>query len=278
MRREIGQAQQRVIRAMAGPRADRYISDVLIGPLSRTCHSGASTSELVDSLDDPIASLRCVYHHYAFARRGKERAELSEIAIEALADTSQDAIPILEQHNGQRIWEAFVAACVRHNKRPLEQLNVGVIAGLTELAQEIKRNGQSGSIHRWIVESVQETGIVEPLFMRIVDIRGVGPKLASLILRDAVFLGGVEDKLENTEHIYLQPIDRYVRQIAPYIVEEPEEADAPDWVLAGKIAKYVRLAGCSGIRFSMGVAYFGVREASNPIHFDATLQRLISEP
>ncbi len=275
---EIRQEALLLIRAMAGDRADRYVGEILLPALCRAVRlSSHSLPSLRECLNDPFSSLEVLFGHYAFSRRGKDRYELSSLAVEALHRTARN-LPFddfLREPDASILWENFVAVCQEKNKKPLEQLNRGVIAGLAELAQEIRRVGGNGSVAHWVYTTTIRTDRIEPQFMRMVDIRGVGPKLCSLFIRDMVYLYNLEDQIDHVDRLYVQPVDKHIRSIAHYIIDELGDEDAADWVLAGKIAKYTRRAGVSGIRFNMGTTYFGMREAPSPAIFQSAIDRII---
>jgi hypothetical protein len=268
-----------LVRALAGDRADRYISEFLLQPLQRLLGQGPATiGDVRDAFSDPYLCLRAFYGHYAFSRRGKDRSDLSEAAVRALDDTcKEDGFEsFLDEENGNRLWEAFVSICRERNIKPVEQLNRGIIAGLAELAQEIYRLDNVGSIAGWVLKGVLQTDRLEPEFLRIVDIRGVGPKITSLFLRDTVHIYGLESQIDRMDRLYIQPIDKWLRLLAPYVIDEPGSDSPADWVLAGKLAKYARLGGVSGIRFNMGATYFGIREVKVPAMLDQVVRALIS--
>jgi hypothetical protein len=265
-----------VFRLMAGERADRYVEDILT-PSIRACLEVESNDQrgLFELIVDPLNCLKTVFGVYAFARRGKDRGELSEIAVDSLIRVAGDdqMESFLAQPNARSLWNEFVDICHERKRKPLEQLNCGVIAGLAELSQEIARLSPEGSIASWIVEGVLQTGRVEPQFFRMVDVRGVGPKLASLLLRDFVFLSGSEDEIDLVDRLYTIPIDKWMRMIAPVVIDDPYSDQMADWILAGKVAKHARLAGVSPIRFTMGTTYFGMRE----LRFGEDINERISE-
>ena len=275
----IGSESVLLVRALAGDRADRYIPEFLLYPLQRVFDQEALTiRDLREGFSDPYLCLRALFGHYAFSRRGKDRADLSVLAVEALDRTcsEDDFESFLGESDGGRLWGGFLEACAESNHKPVEQLNRGVIAGLGELAQEIYRLDGVGSIAGWILKGVLQTDRLEPQFLRIVDIRGVGPKITSLFLRDTVYVYGLEAQIDRADRLYIQPIDKWMRLLAPYVIDEPDAESPADWVLAGKLAKYSRLAGVSGIRFNMGATYFGMREVKVPEMLDQVVRALIS--
>ncbi|MFQ3678558.1 MAG: hypothetical protein SNJ74_11515 [Fimbriimonadaceae bacterium] len=254
---------------MATVYATRCLDEMLLPTLGRTSGSRLLTVPAVQSaLLDAYSCLETVYGRYAFARRGKERTELAAIAVEALRRTTSrdDFGQFLSLPDAGPLWDSFVAICREHGKKPMEQLNIGVVAGMAELVQELHQTRGSGSIVRWIVESVEESGRVEEIFVRITDVRGIGPKVASLLLRDTVLLFDLERRLHPLDRLYVQPIDKWLRLIAPHVVNEPNVDTMADWVLAGKLAKYCRKAGVSGVRFNLGASYFGSRDIRQPEH------------
>lgn len=268
-----------MFRTMAAGYADHYVGEMLLPPLVHaTKTTGSTMADVREALSTPLGSLFAFYSHYAFARRGKDRLDLADIACEALRLVTHEdgGRDLLTDLDGMRIWDAFAAECERRKRKPMEQLNRGVIAGMAELAQEIYRLDGVGSIPAWIVRGIMQNDRIEPQFLRIVDIRGVGPKTTSSLLRDFVFLYGLEEQIDHADRLYFQPIDRWARQAAPYLIPEVHDEGAADWVLAGKLAKYARRSGVSGIRFNMGLTYFGVREVREPCRFDTLVNELFS--
>ena len=266
-----------LFRAMSGPKADHYIGEVLIPSLARPCRTSQTLEALKEQLQNPYRCLEMIFGHYAFARRGRDRFDLSEIALEALHRTSREDEfgNFLALDDAESLWTMFDIVCRERSRKSMEQLNIGVIAGIAELAQEIYRLDGSGNIAAWIVKGIQHTCRVEPQFLRMVDVRGIGPKITSLFLRDVVLLFGLEERLEHSDRLYVQPIDKWMRAIAPFVIEEPNAENLADWILAGKLSKYARKAGVSGIRFNMGTTWFGMREVRAPEFFESAVRQAI---
>ncbi len=218
------------------------------------------------------------FRHYAFARRGKERDDLSHAAVMALNATVKERTmdALLQEKDGTSLWDAFYGHLERLGKKSNEEQNRGVLQGMLELAQEIYREDGIGSIPGWVARRIEETGRLEPEFERIVDIRGVGPKCTSTYLRDVVLACGIEDLVEASDIIYIQPVDRWLRIAAEHLVPEEGMETAADWIVAGKIGKYARRAGASPLRFGMGVTYFGQRVARDPRRFGPDLKAVAS--
>jgi hypothetical protein len=264
-----------VVREIADRYGPLYVQELLLPrllqhlPVAERCEESARAL-----LCDPIGCLRAIFSEYAFARRGKERHDLAQIAVEALKRATADR-ELVDQEDAVFVWEAFEEVCQDRNQKPMEQLNRGVLQGLPELAQEIKQQGGSGSIALWIVDAARRTGRIENQFMRMVDVRGVGPKLSSLILRDVVYLFNLEDRIEPMDRLYFQPIDRWSRVVAEFVVEDYD--DPADWILAGKLSKVARKSGAKGTLFNMGVTFYGTREVHSAEQFANGLIAMVQE-
>lgn len=269
-----------LLRVLSGDRADRYLAEITLPHLQSALRAPSPRlDDIRAELRDPYSCVRAFYSHYAFARRGKDRDELGQIASVALSRiaSKETFAEVLSEPNGESIWQAFSEICVERKRKNPEQLNQGLIAGILELAQEIFRHDGVGSIAQWIERSVMATDRIEAPFLRLVDIRGVGPKTTSTFLRDVCFLLNLEDQLDPKDRLFIQPIDRWTRQVAEIVVPELRDHHAADWVIAGKLAKYTRRAGVSGIRFNMGTTYFGLREARDLARVRPALRELLSE-
>ncbi len=221
-------------------------------------------------------SLLAFYCHYAFARRGKDREDLSRFALEAVQRVQGDGdfIKLLKLDDGTTLWEAFADICSEGRRKNNESQNRGLIQGMLELAQEIYDVDGVGSLAKWMIDGVTKTRRLEPQFERIVDIRGVGPKSTSTFMRDVAYLFDLEQRLEPADRIYIHPIDRWLRMMARYLVPETGMEKVADWIIAGKISKYSRRAGVSGIAFNMGSTYFGQRVVKDPDNFEECLKQL----
>lgn len=269
-----------IMRKMAGEFAERYAEEFLLGHVRRSLGGAVPDKpSTAERIENPFDALLVFYAHYAFARRGKDRDDLSKLAADALRRLAATTPfeKVLEQPDGTALWTAFEQVCQDAHKKSGEQQNRGPIQGMLELAQEIYREDPELSLGTWIVDSLEEDGKLEDRHMRIVDIRGVGPKSASTFVRDMVWLYDAEDDIEPADRIYVQPVDRWLRLMVKYVVPEPGLDDPADWIVAGKVSKYTRRAGVSGIGFNMGTTYFGQKVVQNPAKFESELRELVKD-
>ena len=267
-----------IMRRMAGEFAERYADEFLLTHLKRLLGlPDAEKSTVASALEDPFLALKAFFGHYAFARRGKDREDLAHGSLESMnrlvADRSFE--DVLEEPDGTSLWTAFDKYFQEKKLKSNEQQNRGPIQGMLELAQEIHKIDNSLSLATWVTAGATDTGRLEPQHLRIVDIRGVGPKSASTFVRDMVWLYDVEDDVDPADRLFTQPVDRWLRNIVRYVVPEPGLEDPADWIVAGKISKYTRRAQVSGIQFNMGTTYFGQRVVIDPNRFEDALRSLL---
>lgn len=263
-----------LMRALAGEFADAYIRSFLIEPVARALRIEASIEQARRALTDPATCLAVFYAHYVFSRRGRERDNLVACSSAALRKLVEAHGQRVFMEPAEAIWDEFAAVCERRGISTHEEQNRGPIQGMFELAAEIEKAYPGLSLATWILEAVRRAEILEPEHARFVDIRGVGPKAASTFIRDVVVLFGVEENVPPGERIYMLAVNRWLRAILPRITTEPGLENTPDWIVAGKVAKYTRMAGVSACRFDMGVTYFGQRIVGTSGRFEQELEKL----
>ncbi len=267
----------RVFKCVADDFGARYATEFLYPHLRKVLGIEEEDPELIkDAYLTSRGSLLAFYCHYAFARRGKDRDDLSQFALEAVLRVQGDGDfdAVLKHEDGTPLWDSFAAICQEKRRKNNEAQNRGLIQGMLELSQEIYNEDGNGSIANWMLNNIADTHRIEEPFERIVDIRGVGPKSTSTFMRDVVYMFGYEDKIEPADRIYIHPIDRWLRLMARYLVPEPGMEQAADWIIAGKVSKYSRRAGVSGIAFNMGSTYFGQKIVKDPARFEEFLKKV----
>lgn len=274
---ELDRRTRSILRALGGTYAEGFVARELLPCLAEGI--GLHRADLPSvraALACPYRGLKAFYSHYAFLRRGRDRFDLARAASLSLDRVAREGTfeALLGESDAMSLWDEFDAICRERGIKNHEQLNRGLVAGIAELAQDVYRNDGVGSIVGWVTAMVARTDRIEPVFQRIVAVRGVGPKATSTFLRDVVFLFGLEDVLDPADQIFVQPIDKWLRLIAELAIPELSHRDAPDWIIAGKVAKYARRAGVSGLRVNMGASYFGLREARDPARLAARLEEL----
>jgi hypothetical protein len=101
-------------------------------------------------------------------------------------------------------------------------------------------------------------------------IRQVGPKVAAFYLRDVVSLFELEPAVPPDVQYCLQPVDVWVRRLAPRIGVVSEEA--PDDAIVNALVQLCLERRCSPLQFNQGAWYAGY------FAFDLLLEHLASVP
>lgn len=259
--------------------ADLYIKNFICKSYSRILGEEVDESSVKEALLDPFLCLSIFYGNYGFSRRRKLRDPLSHAALEALRTvTSREKFSDwLVNGNPDELWDVYLTKVGTDKALTNETHNRGVLQGAAELAQDFLDEGGTGSLAGWIAQQLIATRELEESFNRIVDIRGVGPKGAATFLRDVIVIFDLADRLVPKDRIYVQPVDRWIRLIAGTVVPEEGITDAADWIVAGKVNKYARIAGVDGLRFNMGTTYFGQKKVRVPERYEAEIAKLIAE-
>ncbi len=254
-----------ILQRIAGEKADRFQKEVLYPQLARAMRIPSATAQEVrEALADPYYAFRAMLGYYAFAKRGNDRVEYSNFALQALErvlkGSKENFSAFLASGDApQQLWDAFVQVCTEHQRKINEQLNRGLIEGLAGYAQRIYAEDEIGNIWMTIQQSIIRSGRVEPIYQVITEIKGIGPKVGSLVLRDMVALYDLESKIDPADYHYLQPVDSWLRRIGPMLTDEITHETA-DWVIAGKLSKLCRRYRVSGVRFNQGVQYLAIVE------------------
>lgn len=257
-----------ILSRLAGEKANRFQQEVLFRQLARVMRVPVATAQdLREALADAYYAFRTMLGYYAFAKRGNDREEYSAFALQALERAlkgkRENFSALLASGTApQQLWEAFVQVCQEHQRKVNEQLNRGLIEGLAEFATRIYNEDEIGNIWTTIHQAIVRSGRVEPIYQQITEIRGIGPKVGSLLLRDMVALYELEPQIDPADYHYLQPVDTWIRRIGPMLTDELNN-DSADWIIAGKLSKLCRRNRVSGVRFNQGVQYLAIVEVRN---------------
>jgi hypothetical protein len=191
-----------ILNRLAGEKAERFQREVLYPQLARAMRIPLPDSPAVrDALADPYYAFRAMLGYYAFAKRGNDRAEYSGFALQALdkvlkGDKANFSKFLASGDAPEQLWNAFVAVCQEHQRKINEQLNRGLIEGLAGYAARLYAEDDIGNIWMDIQQAIVQSGRVEPIYQKITEIKGIGPKVGALVLRDMVALYDLESTIE----------------------------------------------------------------------------------
>lgn len=208
---------------------------------------GLTEDELLSGGPHPPLAFLLRYH--AFAKAGTERAGYGPIAhsaFEGLGLNDGDDIPPME------LWEEFVEGCEEEGKGVNEQGNKGVVAGLAELTN------REGNLFAWVRDGIDGECNLKHQYLELKNIKGIGQKVAALILRDAVDLWDMETRVAAHNRQYLQPVDAWVRRTAVALWPELEGKGKEQ--VARQLADKCQKHNISNIGFNQGAYFLAVYE------------------
>jgi len=227
-----------------------------------------SRQGLREALTNPISSARVFFGYYAFARAGGERAGYSEVCVR-----------LLKGRQSYPDASSFLAAF----KRDCKVRKIGANRKLTEglVSQGYERLFVSSGALGWLSQlglRIANAHEVWPIYLDLVSIPGVGPKIAAFLCRDLVWIFDCEKMLPNREQFLIQPIDTWIRQIAQLLWPElgkVEDSAELNILFAMRICWALEKVKVSGVEFNQGAWYFGsqiVKEGKNLIKKLESLQ------
>jgi hypothetical protein len=126
---------------------------------------------------------------------------------------------------------------------------------VVEIFRFVSRLPEEKNLTRYSVAAI-EHGDIQTLREGFMGIRGIGPKIASLYLRDLVDIYDLESKITSEDLGFLQPIDVWVRRVAHKtgILGDEKLSDAD---IQKRIVCVCRGLGVSALRFNQGAWYLG---------------------
>lgn len=221
-------------------------------------------------LESPQLSLEVIFRCYAFARGGgADKAGYHRISVSALrrkmGNSSFEEF-IKDAAAPTRLWGEFEAECVQRHIGINKKMNEELVKGLLRLSQ----NAPSYNIAVYIRDGISAN--IEATFARMNEIKGIGPKIASFMLRDFTWLFSLEEKIPHAHRHYLQPVDIWVGRTAQCLW--PELKGEGYWPIAKRLAQECSRSGVSGIEFNQGAWYFGAQEVRNPDSLCRELSKL----
>ncbi len=107
-----------------------------------------------------------------------------------------------------------------------------MVLGLIDFAREV-----GGNIVKYLKEEI-EKGNLKKAYNELLKIYSIGPKIASLILRDIVYIYKLEPHLKVKEDYYfIQPVDTWVEKVSKRVKLLPEKDEYIDKKLKIKARK-----------------------------------------
>lgn len=243
-----------LLRQVAEEDADAYLREALLPAWADALECEPAMDVVRSAARGGRGALRLVLCRYVFGHRRFLRFRAAEAAAEAIDQVVTDVDQFLRRGDGDAFWASFAARLTPKAQKSQDQLRA-LVEGVLSLCFDVYRHSGEESLIWWMAEEVRETSRVEHLHEILREIRGLGPKSLSRLLRDVVVVFDLERRVHPADRYLLTAVGRPIRMLAAEIVPESRERKLPDWILAGKVSKACRLAGVSAARFNMGAEW-----------------------
>lgn len=197
--------------------------------------------------EDAISALLKFVNSYAYERQGSARAYRT-IGTRVINEIFGDDILSITQRDADSAWrlynniakEDYGSLKLNETRNPLHS-DGGVLRRLAEKRET--------NIYTYVKRLLRRDE-VEQAYSFIDSIKGVGPKITSLYLRDVAYL-----ELDSAKHYHflLQPIDTWLDQTIEIILKHKAERTLKKTSDKQKlIVELCRKANCSPIDFNQG--------------------------
>ena len=267
---------EKLLKVLESTYADKYISEYLFPQFEKKIGTSiTSRQELQKFLKDTKVSLKCLVAYYIISRKSRDKKVFSNILLESIDKTLFEEGDWISSEKSQKFLNTVREFAQTHKQLRVFDTIKPLLDGLIYLISDIYENYGYGNIFLWIKSEVEETNSLEYVYHRLTSIKALGPKTASLILRDTAYIYDLENDLEFSDRIYLQPITSTLRIVASHAICEAQEKGFADWILAGKIAKAARMCNLSGIRINMGCNYIGLKSVQESVRIENLLNSII---
>lgn len=256
-----------LVRGLAA-RAERYRDEISLpgseealglppGALGR---GSQGVGTLRECLNEPGAALRWVLGTQALSRAGAEHyyRQMHEVFRSLDSEPGPVTGLLRRQDAADLIWCRFEYACehASPSKKANPRMNQPVVEGLVALAEA----HLDASLVQWVAECLAGPAGAQQCFLKLVAVRGLGTKIAAMILRETAWLYGLESRVPRPDLFLLQPIDIWLRRAAAVLWPDLESPEAPDFMVARRIAETCANLGVSGCELNQGAWYFGSHE------------------
>lgn len=206
-----------------------------------------SRDQLVET--DPQTALQVFLYYYGLNRAGAVTAGYPSLAAVAVGDVDDGDESLPEPDEA---WRSFEDLCRAEGKKTNEPINRGVMEGAIELSNRY------GNIFTWAGRETVAERDIEPVYDRIISIKGIGDKIARFFLCDVVWLWDCEDVVVPGGGHYLHPVDVWVRRIVLWIWTDLTTKTKREEISL-RLAETCRENDLSNTRVNQGIWYFGAQ-------------------
>jgi hypothetical protein len=157
----------------------------------------------------------------------------------------------------KKVWQQFEHAATQESgKKISERFETQTYGAVKELLDRLREAGEP-NVFKWITKFGEPENAREALD----DLKGVGPKIASLVLREAaIFYGAWQGRIHQSNGWCFQPVDRWVLRWSKCIWPEAKWPDAKKISQAGRhriaaeqiASKFTNHEQVKAMEFNMG--------------------------
>lgn len=193
--------------------------------------------------------------HYSFFQG---RADIISIKVEKAAmnilkryitGKSTNALIWLSKGNFAKIRKELKQAI---GKRKIGKgRDIDMVISILNFASKLKEK----NIVKYSISKIKK-GELKSHFYELQTIISIGPKIASLYLRDLVWMYSLERLISKDDLVYLQPVDTWVRKVA-FKTGIIDDIKLSDTQVRQKIVEACQNLDISTIKFNQGAWYVG---------------------
>ncbi len=227
-------------------------------------------------------ALAMFLEHYGFERQGA-RPDYKHAARDAVMECKQADHSLTDPHIGQYVWTEFKRLLGSRNlnegRNPLCPKGTSYLTkrgqyqtGKPSAIEWLSSLAQSGAIHNIVLfmKRKLESEQVNEGFTLLCGpggINGIGPKIASLFLRDiAIFYGFIPKR----DRYRLQPVDVWVRRISTVLMgRKASDVEIAHWIVQECQAMNIDAEAAND-----GMWYFGSQIADSAYRLDKAVKDL----
>lgn len=230
--------------------------------LERIVAASPFYSEIISAelLSDEYVSLRVFLNSYAHERNVSVR-KYADLACLTISKLYQGKIKNIKAGDPRKAWAIYQS--LRDDKYPY----LGINPKLNPMNEDkgvlrVMKDHKIRHLSNFLVDQINKDELKKATEI-LMEIRGVGHKIASLYLRDLVTSAKIDEKVL-TDTYLLQPVDVWIDRGLPLLLE-----NVPTNVVKKQkaIDKLCKTHNISGIEFNQGCWFLGSRISSGEDHF-----------
>jgi hypothetical protein len=229
---------------------------------------------------DSFDALALFLDGYAFARQGA-KPDFNHAAVDVVKELKKQGPTLMGGSTPEKAWDMFRSYLkdegLNYANSPLCPSGTGYNRRRTGLSQThgvsaleflggMEKLGLSPNIITWAKYSIQMDQ-VRDYHTRLCEINGIGPKIASLFLRDVASFYGV---FPSKDRNLLQPVDVWIQRISRYLLQNGlSKEEIAQWIVRQAIQSGVNPEAVNG-----GMWYFGSQIAGSKYRMEKALNDL----